>query len=67
MDTANPSIDVYVLHDGRYDLKNVYSIFTDWEIDGMTEDEKKAVNYTFTPSQFPDMIVDLEQVFVNMI
>ena len=65
-DAANMSIEVHLLQNGKYVLDNVYSIYADWQLELLNEDEKSAVIYKFSPSQFPDMVVDLEQVFEDM-
>ena len=58
------SIEVYLLKDGVFDLDAIYRIPADYEPD---EDKKKAIA-AFSVNLFPDMIVNLEDVFeyVNM-
>ena len=63
VETNGESIEVYLSGENGLELTRVYSIYPDWMIEEMTEDEKKAVIYEFTPSMFPDMKINIEEVF----
>ena len=67
VDTANRSIEVYLLKDGQYKLDNVYSIYPDYLLKNMTDEEKSAVVMEFHPSEFPEMTVSLNDVFDGLI
>lgn len=66
VNTADRSIEVYVLKDGAYELNEVYTIYPDYVLKKMTDDEKAGVITEFSPAQFPDMKVSLNEVFKNL-
>ena len=53
------SVEVYILKDGIYELDAIYRIPADYEPD---EDKEKAIT-TFSVNLFPDMIVNLAEIF----
>ena len=59
IEPVNKSIEVYVLNDGIYSLDAIYRIPADYESD---EDKGKAKT-TFTVNSFPNMTVNLEDIF----
>ena len=63
VDTASRSIEVYLLKDGQYKLDNVYSIYPDYLLKNMTDEEKSAIVMEFHPSEFLQMIVSMSDVF----
>ena len=63
VDTANRSIEVYLLKDGQYKLDNVYSIYPDYLLKNMTDEEKSAIVMEFHPAEFAEMTVSLNDVF----
>ena len=67
VDTASRSIEVYLLKDGQYKLDNVYSIYPDYLLKNMTDEEKSAVVMEFHPSEFAEMTVSLSDVFDGLI
>jgi Uma2 family endonuclease len=67
VDTRNYSIDVYLLENGKYTLDNLYTIFPDYVIEKMTEKEKSEIAYDFKTSLFPDLVINIEEVFYNVV
>lgn len=67
VDTMNRSIEVHQLKDGVYDIYDLYSIYPDFMLKKMTDEEKAAMITEFSPAQFPDMSVSLHEVFDNLI
>lgn len=75
VDILSKSIDVYLLNDGKYSLDSVYSIYPDYILEKMTDDEKQKVITIITKfktSLFNDLMyflmydtvsVKLEDVF----
>ena len=63
VDTASRSIEVHLLKDGKFDLDNVYSVYPDFLLRKMTDEEKSAIVMEFHPSEFPEMTVSLNDVF----
>ena len=66
VDILSKSIDVYLLKDEKYTLDFVYSIYPDYILEKMTDDDKKRVQTKFKTSLFDDLIIDLEDVFYDI-
>ena len=58
------SIEVYTLIDSKYSFDMFY-ILEKRMLDYMTQEEKDEIEYTFSPSMFPDLIIDIREVFTN--
>lgn len=63
VDINSKSIEVYLLKDGIYDLDFVYSIFPDYMIEKMNEEERASIIMEFHCSLFPDLTISLKKVF----
>ncbi len=57
------SIEVYLLKGGRFELDNVYSVYPDYLLEKMTEEEKAAIVTEFHCSLYEDLSITLEDVF----
>lgn len=66
VDIESRSIEVYLLKENQLVLDEIYSIFPDYLIETMTEEEKNNLIHEFTPSLFPDLAVSLEEVFEKL-
>ena len=66
IDILSKSIDVYLLKDGKYVLDLVYSIYPDYILEKMADDDKQKVQTKFRTSLFDDLIIDLEDVFYDI-
>ena len=67
VDADSRSIEVYWLENGSYELKDVYSVFPDYFIGKMSEEEKAAIIYEFKTSLFEDLTVRIEDVFEGIL
>lgn len=67
VDTASRSIEVYILNDGKYEIDNVYSVYPDFLLRKMTEEERSQIVTEFHPFEFPEMTVSLDAVFTGLI
>ncbi len=67
VDQKNRSIDVYILRDGAFVLDNVYSLYPDYELEKMSEDEKDAIVTEFKCSLFDELTISLEEVFRELL
>ena len=56
-------IDVYILSDGKYFLDGEYINYTDEEFEDLPDDEKSEVKFEISPSIFPDLKINLKDVF----
>ena len=65
--TNDRSIEVYLLDNGEYKLDNVYTVFPDYMIKKMTEEEKSQVITEFKTSLYDDLIISLDKVFKKIV
>ncbi len=64
---ADRSVEVYHLAEGHYVLDNVYSIFPDWMLETMTEEEKTEIVAAFKCHLYDDLLISLEDIFSGLI
>ncbi|MBQ9347857.1 MAG: Uma2 family endonuclease [Oscillibacter sp.] len=57
------SIEQYVLENGRFSLRSVFTLYPDYILADMTEEERAAVPTEFRCTLFDDLTVRLEDVF----
>ena len=57
------TIEVYILHNDRYKLDEIYTHYHDYELEEMTDEEKAAVVTEFKTSIFDDLIIPVNEVF----
>ena len=57
------SIEVYLHKNGKLELDEVYSIYPDYLLEKMTDDEKAAIVTEFQCSLFDDLTISLDDVF----
>lgn len=60
------SIDVYLLSDGRYELDGSYSLYPDYLLSHMTDEEKASVVTEFTCHLYNDLTIQLEDIFSDL-
>ncbi|MCL2351068.1 MAG: Uma2 family endonuclease [Firmicutes bacterium] len=63
VDAEHRSVEVNLLKDGVFYLDEIYAIYPDYVIEGMTEEERSRVPAGFVTSLFPDLTISLEDVF----
>jgi len=61
------SVDIYALQDGQYVLDYAYQVFEDFEIKRMTQEDRSRFRFTVTSPTFPDMQIELDDIFNDMI
>ena len=66
VDVSNRTIEVYLLIDGKYELDNIYTHYTNWWLEGMKEEDKAKLVYEFKTHLFDDMIIDVREVFEDI-
>lgn len=59
------SVEVYLLRDGKLELDEIYSIYPDYLLNKMTDDEKAAIITKFHCSLFPNLTISLDDIFSN--
>ncbi len=57
------SIEVYLLHDGTFELDDIYTDYPDWDLARMTDEERAAVKTQIKVSLYDDLYVNVADVF----
>jgi Uma2 family endonuclease len=65
VDTTSRYVDVYLLDGGRLEFDKQYTIYPDFIIEEMLERNEEVI-YAFRPSIFPDMKIEIEDVFEGL-
>lgn len=63
VDPNNHSIEVCLLKNGLLELDNIYSVYPDWELEKMKEEERAEVPAAFRCSLFDDLEIRIRDVF----
>ncbi len=63
VDPYMKTVDVYVLHDGKYKLENSYAKYSDYDFENLTDEEKAAVKYEIKVSILGDLYVKIDDIF----
>ena len=61
------SIEVYLLKDGKLALDHVYTVYPDFMLEKMKEEELAEVQTEFKTSLYDDLIIRLEDVFDRIV
>ncbi len=56
-------IDVYLLSERRFELDNVYQLYSSWMLDDMPESQKAEIETEFKCSLFDDLVIRVADVF----
>ena len=67
VDINNRSVDVNCLQDGRYVLEEVCSIYPEYLLKKMSEQEKEKAKDEFYSRRFPELKVSLKDVFEDVV
>lgn len=60
-------IDQYLLQDGQFVLYGVYTLYPDWTLEQMSDEERSAVKTQFKCSLYDDLEISLEGVFYRTV
>ncbi|MCI8284213.1 MAG: Uma2 family endonuclease [Firmicutes bacterium] len=66
VNTMDKSIEVYLLKNGRFILDNIYSVYPEYLLKKMNDEERAAVETEFKCSLFDDLVIKLDDIFKNM-
>lgn len=64
---TDKTIEQYYLEDGSYVLQDIYGIYTDSELDGMTDEQIEEIATHFQCHMFDDLDISVRDVFDDMI
>lgn len=67
VDPMGKSVELYVLEDGAYVLRNVCTVHPDWMLAGMKPEERAAVETTFRCHLYEDFELSLDEIFSGMV
>ena len=67
VDPVNRSIEQYILEDGAFVLRDIYTQYTEETFGDLTDAEKAAVVTEFQCSLFDDLNIRLKDVFAHLI
>ncbi len=56
-------VEVFILRDGRFRLDNVYHVYPEWMLAGMSEDDRAQIVTEIKCSLFDDFTISLEDIF----
>lgn len=59
------SLEVYLLKAGKFILDNVYSVYPDYLLEKMSDEEKAAIPTEFRCSLYDELTITLEDVFAD--
>lgn len=60
---GDKSIEQYFLQDGQFVLHEIYTIYPDYVLEKMTEEERAAIATEFKCSLYDDLLISLEDIF----
>ena len=63
VDPYMKAVDVYILHDGKFEFDESYHKYTDDEFESLTEEEKADAKSEIKVSIFDDLIINVEDIF----
>jgi len=66
VDIINCFVEVYLLKDSAFELDEIYTVYPDYVLEAMSEEERSRVPTDFKTSLFPDLTITLEDVFEGM-
>lgn len=61
------SVEQYVLQNGRFVLQNIYTIYPNWMLDKMTDEEKADIVTHFQCSLYDDLEISLDSIFHGLL
>ena len=56
-------VEIYRNDGGEFVLDNVYTVYADWQLAQMSEEERAAVETHFKCGLFDDLDISLEEIF----
>ena len=61
------SIEVYLQHDGTFELDDIYTDYPDWDLARMTDEERAEVKKQIKVSLYDDLYVNVADVFHKLL
>ena len=67
VEPSTRAIEVYLLQEGRYVLDNIYTLFSETDLEMMTSRERSEIVTEFKCRLFDDFVLRLEDVFYRVV
>ena len=67
VDPGNRTVEQYLLKDGHFVLEEVYTLYPDFMLAAMTEEERAKVVTEFRCSLFPELPIRLKAIFAKTV
>ena len=64
---AEKSVEVYLNTGSEFVLHEVYHAYTDWMLESMREEERKAIVTHFRCSLYDDLDISLDDIFYDLL
>ena len=61
------SVEVYYNEGGTFLLDAAYTVYSDWDLERMDDDERQAIRYEIPVSLYKDFRVNVKDVFKDII
>jgi Uma2 family endonuclease len=63
VDVKNKTVNIYLPNEGRFGLNDTFVVYPESELERITDEERDAIVYEFSSALFPDMKLNVEDVF----
>lgn len=60
------SVEVYLNHDGVFELDDTYAVYSEADLSVMDEKEKAAIKHQIKVSLYDDLLVNVEDIFYRL-
>ena len=60
------TVEVYLNHDGTFELDRTYAVYEDWEVARMTEEERADLLTDICVSLYDDLCVSVKEIFRDL-
>ena len=60
------TVEVYLNHDGTFELDRSYAVYEDWEIARMTDEERAVLLAPIHVSLYDDLVIPVEDIFCDV-
>ncbi|MGD9567217.1 MAG: Uma2 family endonuclease [Sedimentibacter sp.] len=67
VDTNNKSVEVYLQKNGLLELDNIYSIFPDYILNKINQEDKDKIEKEFKTILFDDLRINIEDIFYRIV
>ena len=66
IDQWGKTVSVNILRDGKFELDNIYGVYSEVEWNELSEEEKAAINFDIPVSIFDDLVINVNEIFYRI-